>query len=844
MDKKALRKITVGGPSSTVIATAGILPPDTKKHESKKEYNIISAKLVDDILVLSSYSHNKLKKVCKDRLPDFVTYCSVTDNSYISRCPSSELDGKVKWYSASLENKLEGYYYSQEHHEWITPSALFASSEDSKVVADYFGFPNEEVLCSLKNWQSDILEIKREKKHQKAVDELTEIMKVVPEKPEGLDEWFYTNVLRNYLITDAEGCSSKQVHVTCTGCNKDAIVTKSPQFRHNRFAACPICGKPVKSVSRGIYKRSGWLSEYKKITVIQKISKNTFVFRYFSGNAKLRFQLNFREIDSSLYEIARDFVTISGKSVSYKRYEMQKKNGKHDFWPSPDNGNRIRTGFYPIAASGLERYAYGSFLYTENLDEVLSNAKWEHFPLKELGTHYIENPDELYETNYFEYGLEAYLKAPAIEKMIKVGLYGLSMYLCSYVYERDNCFDYKADSLLGILKLRNRTELEHLKVKDNYRTLKYLQKISSLKIDLSDEDWNLALGAFNDLYALSPDSHTMEKLHKECPDLIPKKFLAYLMKQTKTKKLGIAKDWNTHNFYASFVNEYIDYRNDLKFVGIPISRKNAYPEDLHEAHKLLRKQVDMKQKLIELNQLKALNKKLDKAAKLFEKKLVESGLITIEDNFYGFEDNAKYCLLLPHSKEALSLEGAALDHCVGSAGYDEKIANRESVIIFLRKQDAKGKSYYTMEYDLKSHKFLQCRTVGDGSADHFGAETFESKRALFNALASPSGILSVKTETDIRKLLKYSKLKRSDKAIVDLIAKDAVALIKNKKYAYQSDEYKDLTKMHIKLDEYFAKGKNITDTVIRNAFEALKNSTSGRSAVKEFRDKLEKALAA
>ena len=52
-------------------------------------------------------------------------------------------------------------------------------------------------------------------------------------------------------------------------------------------------------------------------------------------------------------------------------------------------------------------------------------------------------------------------------------------------------------------------------------------------------------------------------------------------------------------------------------------------------------------------------------------------------------------------------EGKELNHCVGEMGYDEKMAEEETLILFIRKLDNLKKPFVTLEYSLSEHKILQ-----------------------------------------------------------------------------------------------------------------------------------------
>ncbi|MDE7406454.1 MAG: PcfJ domain-containing protein [Clostridiales bacterium] len=58
--------------------------------------------------------------------------------------------------------------------------------------------------------------------------------------------------------------------------------------------------------------------------------------------------------------------------------------------------------------------------------------------------------------------------------------------------------------------------------------------------------------------------------------------------------------------------------------------------------------------------------------------------------------NGKYCVIMPHSAEEIITEGKRQQHCVG--GYCDRVAKGTSVIVFIRREEAKDDNFYTAEF--------------------------------------------------------------------------------------------------------------------------------------------------
>lgn len=72
-------------------------------------------------------------------------------------------------------------------------------------------------------------------------------------------------------------------------------------------------------------------------------------------------------------------------------------------------------------------------------------------------------------------------------------------------------------------------------------------------------------------------------------------------------------------------------------------------------------------------------------------------------------------MVVPSEAFDLINEGKNLCHCVGS--YIERVANKESMIFFIREIDKIDKSYFTLEINPKNFQIVQCRGLHNITAD-------------------------------------------------------------------------------------------------------------------------------
>lgn len=163
-------------------------------------------------------------------------------------------------------------------------------------------------------------------------------------------------------------------------------------------------------------------------------------------------------------------------------------------------------------------------------------------------------------------------------------------------------------------------------------------------------------------------------------------FLNYLVKQ-KT---------NGHS--------YNDYLTACQYLNIDMNEeKNRYPHDFKKWHDI---------RIDEYNSAKLEDDK--KLRKEFYEKFGK-----VADKYISLQRNLKdaYCVIIAKSPADLIKEGAALNHCVGRMGYDQKFAREETLIFFIRNKETPNIPLVTLEYSIKNKKVLQCYGYKDSKPD-------------------------------------------------------------------------------------------------------------------------------
>lgn len=171
-------------------------------------------------------------------------------------------------------------------------------------------------------------------------------------------------------------------------------------------------------------------------------------------------------------------------------------------------------------------------------------------------------------------------------------------------------------------------------------------------------------------------------------------YAAPIMKWHSAEKIEAYLTEQCAGHEQSIGASYRDYIDACAYLGLDLKdTKVVFPRDFDRMHDMRIDQMHSKQAKEDRKARRQLCEDFKKAAeavKRFEKK------------------TAAFCIIIPTKPAELVTEGARLQHCVGKMGYDKKMAEGRDFIAFLRKADAIGKPFVTLEYNLKNQRLQQC----------------------------------------------------------------------------------------------------------------------------------------
>ena len=482
----------------------------------------------------------------------------------------------------------------------------------------------------------------------------------------------------------------------CDYCEKNVDISGMLP-RNGKSAQCPVCKRRVTFIAIGRRKRL--YTRTHEAQLIQKW-KDGIVIRQFLVNKSYGDILTLRP-SYNISEIKRYLQSGQERKIYfwelYKNREMRWCKGQNTGWPGwAHSSGKI----YPRTLNLLNRIDIQQadlFHIAAKHVEDLSLSKW-----------ILNSSDEL------------------IEKLLKVGLFSLfKNHFNGYANFRT---DPNATELHKILRI-DKMRLKRLRAMDgNQYALMWLQDEKEKNTIWPDE----MIRDFSEAgYTLNGGLYCFQER------MSPVQIWNYLKRQYKEYGLTWDKTLGT----------WADYLRMADKLGMQMELESVYkPKDVKKAH----------DEAVEPLQAKDLKKEAANMDKRFPKvKKVYPGLKKCE-----YSEGA-YCIVAPKSSYDIVIEGKILKHCVHSCDYYwQRMENRETYILFLRKSKSPDTPYYTLEVEPHGN-IRQKRTTGDNQNKDFDdAKKFLEKwqrviqkrlTAEDKKLGEKSNALRVEELKDIRK---------------------------------------------------------------------------------------------
>ena len=494
-------------------------------------------------------------------------------------------------------------------------------------------------------------ELERKWKKQRAI---IERMKYVPVLPRDLKGFIHREVMPQYIFYDYQRKGPERAF--CTACRHEVSIAAA---KHNASGTCPRCKKKITFKCRG---RRGRIFDRATVQVLQKAEGNGLVLRI------IKVYRSFADSDIpnhfEIWENARQFITLSSSGqCSVDAYYYHYKAG-YDLTPWCN-------GYRPV----FDRWKYNftadmsGVLYQRNLSDTLKDTPWAYSQLEAFSGIASFSGVATF--------LGAYIKRPKIEHLIKMKLYRLvsGIIYGGYSYSALQAINFNGENMRAILGIDR----------------PYFPLLRELNPSIDQ---------------LHLIRQLLQADHKPSTEQI-KWFIA-----SKISNADAAKELLAHmsvHKLQRYVEQQFSPEDEAALKRVDYYKMNTLITDYHDYLCMCKElQYDVKNSFILFpRELKAAH---DSVAKTLKDKRTAEQEKAIAGSFDEWQKRYQYqskelMMIPPHSAKEIVDEGAALHHCVRL--YVKNVAEKKSVILFVRSVDEPDKSLCTVE--VKDGQVTQAR---------------------------------------------------------------------------------------------------------------------------------------
>lgn len=494
-------------------------------------------------------------------------------------------------------------------------------------------------------------ELERKWKKQRAI---IDRMKYVPVLPRDLKGFIHREVMPQYIFYDYQ--RKAPGHAYCTACRHEVRIAAA---KHNTSGLCPRCKKKITFKCRG---RRGRIFDRETVQVLQKAEGNGLVLRI------IKVYRSFADSDIpnhfEIWENARQFITLSSSGqCSVDAYYYHYKAG-YDLTPWCN-------GYRPV----FDRWKYNftadmsGVLYQRNLSDTLKDTPWAYSQLEAFSGIASFSGVATF--------LSAYIKRPKIEHLIKMKLYRLvsGIIYGGYSYSALQAINFNGENMRAILGIDR----------------PYFPLLRELNPSIDQ---------------LHLIRQLLQADHKPSTEQI-KWFIA-----SKISNADAAKELLAHmsvHKLQRYVEQQFAPEDEAALKRVDYYKMNTLITDYHDYLCMCKElQYDVKNSFILFpRELKAAH---DSVAKTLKDKRTAEHEKAVAGSFDEWQKRYQYqskelMMIPPHSAKEIVDEGAALHHCVRL--YVKNVAEKKSVILFVRSVDEPDKSLCTVE--VKDGQVTQAR---------------------------------------------------------------------------------------------------------------------------------------
>lgn len=531
-------------------------------------------------------------------------------------------------------------------------SGTYISPKDNHILKKYLE-ASEDGYEGLLKYQLVIRKEQLEKRQRKETDAWDLYLAQVPKLPDDWEKWVDKEGMeQNYIFYDYSRRKNQKGY--CSWCEREVPIEKP---RHNRETICPVCGHKARLKARG---RAGRFWTEKENVYLLQDCRDGMVVREFT--AWRRYEKGTYETPERFCEENRRVIFTEGLEARTFYYGLYKQRISR--WIETENW---RGGSY---------YNYRQY-YGRRYEGHVYGASMPEPECRRLVRTGLPQLLEKYGTMDPEQYLSHLKKRPYLEQLVKSGLFQLAweVYMGMTELEVKTSPDFARS--LGIDRYRMKRLREH---NGGSRYLKWLILEKRQGKEISDSVIEYFTGC---------------GIQEEDLDFISGRMSVARIKNFLERQHGLSG-----RNPKELVGTWRDYLSMCTRLHRDITQEVFFkPGDLIRSHDEAVRLC--KDKEITLQAAETLKKYPD----------VDEICRSVKEK-YEYADK-EYRIVVPERVEDIIYEGQALRHCADSSEvYYDRIQNRESYIMFLRKAEEPYRPYYTLEVE-PDGTIRQKRTVGD-----------------------------------------------------------------------------------------------------------------------------------
>ena len=513
---------------------------------------------------------------------------------------------------------------------------IYVNDRDTKVIQIYLK-TMRPAIWALEKYQVNIRKEQRIRHDKKLTDSWDQVMKTVPGLPKNWIAWVSKyGIMEHYIFYKYQKNGATNGY--CTYCKKHVPI-RSPKY--NQKGHCNICGQPVTFRSMG--KSGRFCTKWYRVYLVQRRKTSGFVIRIFQARTWYK-KAGYADCETTCHEEQRRIFSANGKEISNFVYGLFKRREMRWIlywkpWYYTCCGIQYKGNVYPYTLSDLSRHE-----------------------LKETGLREYALRQKKIDPGKYLYLWQTY---PVLEQIVKAGLFQLV----------DDILEYRATDAI---KRKGRKPTEFLSV-----TKKEFRRLRDMNGGAKELKW-LQFEKSSGRIIKDEEIYWMAKEELEPKDL---QFVLDRMSICQVRHYLVKQSEKSGDDISHILQVWKDYLSMAGKLRLDVYDSIIYrASDLQRRHSEAVIQMEEKKKEIRRREL--------------EEKYVgfQEQLIALKEK-YEFSAG-EYQIVAPKSIDDILYEGDTLHHCVNKTdNYFDRIASKESYILFLRKKENPEVPFYTLEVE-------------------------------------------------------------------------------------------------------------------------------------------------